>query len=1085
MTNPLLPSLHRPMNLAYTSTLPTDRPLKGKDIAQWRQTMNISSADICWLLSLPSTKWGLMTKHDQDVPVHHEIELLIRVWDANPHLIPLPEKVSVKNLVDSLGVTPSDIGLLLGREEISGTRWVRNDEGDVHSGQTQTPLSQRLTLAVYQLSENNLRNHYYQLVRTVGMLRGIPDVMKIRTWKTRAERRVGKIRRLVNSSIKMISSTASLSSQEKAKYLKIQSCSQSWVTISQKLNDLKPKIQDALNESTRLSKFVEKKPQAKVAYDEVTAKLNALVAEKDRFESELVVHETTLESILGPELDGKLFDSAKALTLSRRMQKLRKLPPDTLVNRYAICVSSDWLEFDSLVNDLRAKQSAGNSEQSIAEIRDEIDDLTSRKNAIQQSLELILGPKFDFKPKKTSASERLTRQLHQLAKRNEIFAFTSDPYNNAAITDFVKTKAAKWLDISVQIDALQPELIILNDKEMLKRLGATTEEYNDKQSRVLQLTESAKEIEDKLQSLLGSHYDTVRYRSPELLAKIRQINLWKSSAANALKLAELTPEEEQTNTYIIEQTTLWLKTLDSVEEISPINFINESNERTHLQIREHDFVEKMMQIYSTMQKLERVNHCTAEESRFFKKMERIKNNAVNYLQMADGEDSTSEVKINEQVLKQCNIWFEEHEKLARLKPLAIIEEAVHETHPDSDTEQLDSLNLALKQTLNSIISAETNLKSLLGNKLNGTVERNEDEIKEIRKMSRLAVRAQKIIGEFATNIDNSALANEETERWTEVLEQANRWLEASAMIEVNKKHQLILRSSGTLNSESRQQLEALKSEEQQLITKMQEYNYFLLMLLKSKYDPSYQESEKAINKIKRKVSTLILSEEEISGLNKVANSSSSSPESVKAQLSLSLSVAAANWITIRDEIDSLQSKLAIYDSKVSRIPGYVNDEETLASEREVQLITELQNWEHIITLQSSVKFQNIDTDGTSLHKAKQGLSALIAANSRIVGKRGQLISDDVKNSIKTTLDNFSVLLTERAKIEALLASATSASELLGIRQSNNTALANKLDEISQLNDTLFEIDNKLIDLGKFCTKTSANIKKKLEDSTKK
>lgn len=1087
MTSPRHPSLNRPLNLAYTSTLPSDRPLKGKDIAQWRQTMNISSADICWLLSLPSTKWGLMTKHDQDEPVHHEIELLIRVWDANPHLIPLPEKVSVKNLVESLGVTPSDIGLLLGREEISGTRWVRNDEGDVHSGQTQTPLSQRLTLAVYQLSENNQRNHYYHLVRTVGLLRGIPDVMKNRTWKTRAEKRIGKIRRLVNSSAKMLATTTSLSSSEKNKYLKIQTCSQSWVEISQKLNDLKPKIQDTQNESARLHKFIEKKPQARAAFTEVTAKLNQLIAERDNFESELVVLETTLESILGPELDGKLFDSAKAQTLIRRMQKLRKLPSDTLVNRYAACVSEDWIQHDTRINELRAQQSAGTSEQSIPEIRDEIDDLTSRKNAIEQSLELILGPKFDYKPKKSSASERLTRQLHQLAKKNETFAFTSDPYNNSAITEFVKSKAAKWLDISVQIDALQPELIILNDKEMIKRLGTTPEEHQVKQSVVLQLTESAKAIEDKLQSLLGGHFDTVRYRTPELLAKVRQINQWKSAALNTLKLVELTAEEERTNKYVVEQTSIWLKTLESVEEISPINLINESNELTHLQIREHDFIERMAHIFSTLQKLERVNNRTADESRLFKKIEQIRNNAINYLNMSDGEESTSEVKVNEQVLKQCNIWFDEHERLASTKPLAIIEEAIQDTHPETDTHALDSINETLRHTFGAIMSAEANLKSLLGNKLNGKVERSEEEIKEQRKVSRLAARAEKIINESANDDDvQTPLTEEEKERWIEVLEQANAWQEASSLIEVNKKHQLILRSSGALDAESRQQFEALKLEEQQLVTRMQRIDYSLLMLLKSKYEPSYQESEKAFNKIKRKVSTLVLSAEAESELTALVNSSTSTSESHKAQNSISLSVAANNWLAIREEIDSIQFRLAIHDSKTSRLPDYVNEDASLEGEREVQLINQLQNWEHIIALQSGVSFQNIDTDSpVSLVKAKQCLATLVSTSSRLVGKRGQLIGDDLKGSIKTTLDNFNTLLAERAKISALLASATSASELLGVRPANNSALSNKLDEISLLSVDLNETDNKLIELGKSSTRIVTSIKKKLEENGKK
>jgi hypothetical protein len=1067
MTNQLHQSINYPANTSYVSTLPSDRPLMGKDIAQWRQTMNLSSADICWLLSLPSTKWGVMTKHAQNEFVHHEMELLIRVWDANHHLIPLPEKVSVTKLKDSLGASPSDIGLLLGREEISGIRWIKNEEGDVHVGQAPTPLSQRLTLAVYRLSEANQRNQYFQLLKMVGQLRGIPNVLKLRTWKTPAERRIGKIRRLVNSSSKMLNSGSHLTPQEKAKYLKIQNCSSSWVGLTEKLNALKPNIQNATNDSSRLFKMISKKAEAAAAYQIAAKKLEDLQKEKAIIETELKNLEDSLETILGPDLDGKLQDTTKDATLQKRVQKLLKLSPDSIVNQYAIWAANEWLRLESEIQTFRFKPDTA------SESRDEHDALNLQKKSIEQSLESILGPKLDHKPKKPSATERLTRQIHQIAKKTSVFAFTADHSSNLDITNYIKSQAAHWLDLSSKYDELQPELIILNDKDMEAHINVDANYRESIIKASVELKDSISKVESKLQALLGQHLDTVRYRSPELLANVRQINQWKSDSITASKvISAISPLELKAHQFVIEQTSLWLKLLDNVEDISPLNLIAESTEHTELAQKEHDLIEKMHFIYSTLQAIERSKQKSADEVRFAKKIERVKSNATNYLHFADNEDTlTSEAKLKEQTLNLCDQWFETQAQLDAIKPLVIIEESIcHST--DASRDNLNAVELTLRQTIRKIHLIESNLKSLLGNNLNGQLERSPEASQELKKITRLITRAQKAIKSF----DASYAPHEELAFWNEVSYQANCWHDAFMSLEYNTRHQTILRQNPSASNEAAKDIvPRLKEEEQQLVTTKEQAEYHLRMMLKAKFDPSFNEAEKALNKLKRKVASYVITPQ------KIAEIEGSQGNEGKV---ITVSNHAQEWLKIREEIGHIQTRLTVYDSMKARDSSFVNTTTPSDPQYELDSIAALEKVETELVKNSDLTFHAIEAESSSFKKAKRNLAKLHSQKDRIKAKYEHFFGQAFFENISSVVDTFSANSAKRDLLMCQISAATTASELLSARQENNKHLSMKLEQIDTLMMELTNLDEEFSESHKATTKLIRTIKKKLPDNAK-
>lgn len=1045
----IFPQIKPNSGTPYVSTLPTDRPLMGKDIAQWRQTMNLSTAEICWLLSLPSTKWGLMIKENQDQPIHHEMELLVRTWDAHKHLIPLPQKISVTMLQDSLGVTPSDIGLLLGREEISGTRWVKNEMGDVHVGQAQTPLSQRLTLAVYQLSESNQRNQYFQTLQMVGALRGIPDVLKSRTWKTAEERRISKIKRLVNSSAKALESNANMNTAEKGKFLRIQACATSWVANYERLTKLKKMLKQSSNELSRMNKLLSKKPteKTKATFDKVNAEVHDLNNQLSQVNNDLHDAETHLVGILGPELDGKLLSAGKGITLNKRIQKLMQVPHDGIVGQYTSDLAKEWLDLDSQVEETRLLLTTGTQSQ-IMDNREKIDTMNARKSAIQHTLESILGPKLNGQISKSSMSDKLSRQIHHLAKRQDAFAFTTNPTHNNEITNYIKDQAAKWLDLSSKSNALQPMLVVLNDDNAVAKYGVPPETKEETQNAAIKLGEAMSVIESKLQSLLGNQLDSAKFKSPELLSQVRQINSWKLNASKPTDV--LSEPHKKVQEFILKQTTNWLNTLSAIESIAPLNIVSEDSpdlERVELEAKLRT---KLNIIYHILTRLENETTKQGNELRMHKKIERIRQNAVNFLNLSAGEESTPEIHLNEQVLSQCDQWLELQSKIDEIKPLSIIEEAMTELEPNSSVDDINVIQSEFSSLFSSLLVTESNLKALLGNNLDGKHEKDEESSKLHRKISRLISRASKEV-EIANKLNDDAAST----LWTHAKLQAERWMTSFVELGVNQRYQVLIQNSNKTEDEKQAELELLHEQEHTLSAQIDSSLRILAALLQDKFDSSYTDIEKAFNKVKRKVQSLLT-------------------ESLPSEITDS----ASAWVTLNERFAITESKLAIMDSKTSLGLDFDNEELVALETEESELIGKLEQHEIFLGKAANIDFQVDAAPNKVLSKAQTALAALQKL-TRLTDKQTQSLGADLVEDANSAYQELTTKLEDLRGKKVELAAYVSSSQLLSKRAANFKKLNQQTLLISEASSAIDQLHNELSGIVKRADKLIKSIESQL------
>jgi len=269
-TNLISADANRPED-SHQTILPDNRPLTGEDLASWRSFKKISSADICWLLITPSSKWGEMTNKNKTENVPPDVEILIRLWDRFPSLIPLQPTVTATELRESLDVQMRELGLLLGKEEISGHRWIKFESGDRSNGQNQTPLTKRLSFAIYLMCQANLSNKYINIANEVSHLRGLGDILKAGTWKTPEEKIKLRIKRLHNKVVKEIAE-GDFSTQTLEDKNEIVSITSEWTELSGKINEWQKTIEKLTNQS----KLLLKRSSPKEVYDGVISKLNTM-----------------------------------------------------------------------------------------------------------------------------------------------------------------------------------------------------------------------------------------------------------------------------------------------------------------------------------------------------------------------------------------------------------------------------------------------------------------------------------------------------------------------------------------------------------------------------------------------------------------------------------------------------------------------------------------------------------------------------------------------------------------------------------------------------------------------------------------
>ncbi|QIR16549.1 hypothetical protein [Shewanella aestuarii] len=210
-----------------------------------------------------------MTNKNKTSVVPPDVEILIRLWDRYPSLMPLPPVVTATELRESLDVQMRELGLLLGKEEISGHRWIKYESGDRSNGQNQTPLTRRLSLCIYLMCHANLSNKYLNLTNEVSQLRGLGNILESGSWKTKDDRIKLRIKRLFNKSAKDLA--GNLPDNMRTIAQELHDISNEWLQLA----DQKISHNKLIDRLTAQSKLLLKRNSPIEVYEGVIEKLNS------------------------------------------------------------------------------------------------------------------------------------------------------------------------------------------------------------------------------------------------------------------------------------------------------------------------------------------------------------------------------------------------------------------------------------------------------------------------------------------------------------------------------------------------------------------------------------------------------------------------------------------------------------------------------------------------------------------------------------------------------------------------------------------------------------------------------------------
>lgn len=167
-------------------TIPSSRPVLGKDLDGIRQTLGISVADACWVFGITISKWAKLTKNPTCIIDDPALALLIRMIDSNPLLCELPQYPDpcdiFKDLNDVAKIDKKTFSILLGAEKSSAHRWIKKSSRP-------TPPTSRLMYYIAksmstssQHKKESFLKSWSETVKTEAIARGAEDIFKDGKW---------------------------------------------------------------------------------------------------------------------------------------------------------------------------------------------------------------------------------------------------------------------------------------------------------------------------------------------------------------------------------------------------------------------------------------------------------------------------------------------------------------------------------------------------------------------------------------------------------------------------------------------------------------------------------------------------------------------------------------------------------------------------------------------------------------------------------------------------------------------------------------------------------------------------------------
>lgn len=121
----------------------TIKPITGNDLELFRLTHSLNIGDMCWLLGVTRAKWKELVKGEKPSPNRKSpvkatdplkdsgMASLIRIYDENPNLIPIPPRpdmIRIKELMGGDDIGEREFALIFNREPAASYRWLDPDK---------------------------------------------------------------------------------------------------------------------------------------------------------------------------------------------------------------------------------------------------------------------------------------------------------------------------------------------------------------------------------------------------------------------------------------------------------------------------------------------------------------------------------------------------------------------------------------------------------------------------------------------------------------------------------------------------------------------------------------------------------------------------------------------------------------------------------------------------------------------------------------------------------------------------------------------------------------------------------------------
>lgn len=167
-----------PNNELIDLEIPNDRPVIGVDIELMRSATGFKVDELRWVLGLSLAQWLEYTKRHPNKPISNPtVALLLRLYTAKPHLIPLPPSADPVRIMKKADISQRRLSLMLGKQATSAGKWIK--EGAELSGNVR-----RLAKHLEDIAEDpDALAQWESMVEQEASLRGVPDIWKQQGWK--------------------------------------------------------------------------------------------------------------------------------------------------------------------------------------------------------------------------------------------------------------------------------------------------------------------------------------------------------------------------------------------------------------------------------------------------------------------------------------------------------------------------------------------------------------------------------------------------------------------------------------------------------------------------------------------------------------------------------------------------------------------------------------------------------------------------------------------------------------------------------------------------------------------------------------